>query len=201
VKFDRLLHNFRAQMSIFGQIRMKTAEFTPDLGITAELRRQGMAVNHKRVSRIMCEDSLVGSTKREQWFADSTDPQDQEIYVNLANRLNLTGPNQVWVADITFIRLRHEFVYLAAVLDKFSRKVVGWNLARTLTARLPLAALERWLLRREGREAAWFTTQIVAPSMRTLATCAYCEIMERYLVLAGRGVPAIMDTANGSFGH
>jgi transposase InsO family protein len=142
VKFDRLLHNFRAQISIFGHIRMKTAEFTPDLGITAELRRQGMAVNHKRVSRIMREDSLVGSTKREQWFADSTDPQDQEIYVNLANRLNLTGPNQVWVADITFIRLRHEFVYLAAVLDKFSRKVVGWNLARTLTARLPLAALE-----------------------------------------------------------
>ena len=109
--------------------------------ITAELRRQGMAVNHKRVARLMREDNLVGT---ELQLSDNLNGQrdHSEIYVNLANRLKLTGPNQVWVADITFVRLKREFIYLAVVLDKFSRKVVGWNLDRTLTARLPLAALD-----------------------------------------------------------
>ena len=116
--------------------------------ITAELRRQGMPVNHKRVARLMREDNFVG-TELHQRLGDLPDPGDRgEIYINLANRLKLTGPNQVWVADITFVRLKHEFVYLAVVLDKFSRRVVGWNLARTLTARLPLGALEMAL---EGR--------------------------------------------------
>jgi transposase InsO family protein len=116
--------------------------------ITAELRRQGMPVNHKRVARLMREDNFVGTELRQR-LGDLPDPGDRgEIYINLANRLKLTGPNQVWVADITFVRLKHEFVYLAVVLDKFSRRVVGWNLARTLTARLPLGALEMAL---EGR--------------------------------------------------
>ena len=110
--------------------------------ITAELRRQGMAVNHKRVARLMREDNLVG-TELQLSLDNLTGQRDHgEIYVNLANRLKLTGPNQVWVADITFVRLKREFVYLAVVLDKFSRKVVGWNLDRTLTARLALVALE-----------------------------------------------------------
>jgi len=96
----------------------------------------------------MREDNLVG-TELQHCRRELTEPGDHgEIYVNLANRLKLTGPNQVWVADITFGRLKCEFVYLAVVLDKFSRKVVGWNLARTLTARLPLGALEMAL---EGR--------------------------------------------------
>jgi transposase InsO family protein len=96
----------------------------------------------------MREDNLVG-TELQQCPGDLTERGDNgEIYINLANRLKLIGPNQVWVADITFVRLKLEFVYLAVVLDKFSRKVVGWNLARTLTARLPLAALEMAL---EGR--------------------------------------------------
>jgi putative transposase len=116
--------------------------------ITAELRRQGMPVNHKRVARLLREDNLV-SSELQRYDGNSADPQGQgEIYVNLANRLKLTGPNQVWVADITFIRLKREFVYLAVVLDKFSRRVVGWNVDRTLTARLPLVALEMAL---EGR--------------------------------------------------
>lgn len=110
--------------------------------ITAELRSQGMLVSHKRVARLMREDNLVGIEAR-QYRSDLIKQRDcGEISVNLANRLKLTGPNQVWVADITFVRLKREFVYLAVVLDKFSRRVVGWNLDRTLTARLPLAALE-----------------------------------------------------------
>jgi putative transposase len=116
--------------------------------ITAELRHQGMPVNHKRVARLMREDNLVGTDLRHCRDELRGTADHGEIYVNLANRLKLTGPNQVWVADITFVRLKHEFVYLAVVLDKFSRRVVGWNLARTLTARLPLGALEMAL---EGR--------------------------------------------------
>jgi putative transposase len=112
--------------------------------MTAELRRRGMLVNHKRVSRLMREDTLVGIELESSLV--TTDAQERcEIYVNLANRLKLTGVNQLWVADITFVRLKREFVYLAVVLDRFSRKVVGWNLDRTLTARLPLVALERAL--------------------------------------------------------
>ncbi len=112
--------------------------------MTAELRRRGMLVNHKRVARLMREDSLVGIELESSRV--STDAQEHgEIYVNLANRLKLTGVNQLWVADITFVRLKREFVYLAVVLDRFSRKVVGWNLDRTLTGRLSLVALEKAL--------------------------------------------------------
>jgi len=112
--------------------------------ITAELRRRGMLVNHKRVARLMREDSLVGTELGSSRI--SIDAQEHgEIYVNLANRIMLTGVNQLWVADITFVRLKREFVYLAIVLDRFSRRVVGWNLDRTLTGRLPLVALEQAL--------------------------------------------------------
>src|SRR5207253_5403472 len=68
---------------------------------------------------------------------------------NLASRLKLTGINQLWVADITYIRLKTEFVYLAVILDGFSRKVVGWALERTLATRLPKAALERAIAERQ----------------------------------------------------
>jgi putative transposase len=111
--------------------------------MTAELRRRGMLVNHKRAARLMSEDNLIG-TKLESSISPDARGHG-EIYLNLANRMTVTGTNQVWVADITFVRLKWEFVYLAVVLDRFSRKVVGWNLDRTLTARLPLAALERAL--------------------------------------------------------
>ena len=109
--------------------------------ISAELRRRGMLVNHKRVVRIMREDNLLAVQPRT--FVVTTDSDHQfEVYLNLASRMKLTGINQLWVADITYIRLQQEFVYLAVVLDAFSRKVVGWALDRTLAARLPIAALE-----------------------------------------------------------
>jgi hypothetical protein len=74
-----------------------------------------------------------------------------EVYLNLARRMKLTGMDQLWVADITYIRLRAEFVYLAVILDGFSRKVVGWALERTLTSRLAIAALEQAIARRQPR--------------------------------------------------
>jgi putative transposase len=110
--------------------------------ISAELRRRGMLVNHKRVLRIIREDNLLAVQPRA--FVVTTDSDHElEVYLNLASRMKLTGMNQLWVADITYIRLKKEFVYLAVILDAFSRKVVGWALDRTLASRLPIAALDQ----------------------------------------------------------
>jgi transposase InsO family protein len=95
--------------------------------ISAELRRRGMHVNHKRVLRIIREDNLLAVPPRA--FVVTTDSDHGfEVYLNLASRMKLTGINQLWVADITYIRLKKEFVYLAVILDAFSRRVVGWAL-------------------------------------------------------------------------
>jgi putative transposase len=116
--------------------------------ISAELRRRGMLVNHKRVLRIIREDNLLAVQPRA--FVVTTDSDHEfEVYLNLASRMKLTGMNQLWIADITYIRLKKEFVYLAVVLDAFSRKVVGWALDRTLAARLPIAALEQAIAQRQ----------------------------------------------------
>jgi putative transposase len=109
--------------------------------VTVELRRCGMLVNHKRVARIMREDDLLAVQPKR--FVTTTDSNHRlEIYLNLARRMTLTGIDQLWVADITYIRLQAEFVYLALILDAFSRKVVGWKLDRTLASRLATGALE-----------------------------------------------------------
>lgn len=116
--------------------------------ITAELRRRGMQVNHKRVVRIMREDNLLALQPK--CFRVTTNSNHKlEIYLNLAARIKLTGINQLWVADITYIRLKAEFVYLAVVLDGFSRKVVGWALDRTLAVWLTIGALQQAIERRQ----------------------------------------------------
>jgi putative transposase len=107
--------------------------------ITAELHRRGMPVNHKRVARIMREDNLLGM-QPERFVVTTNSNHKLEVYLNLASRMKLTGINQLWVADITYIRLKAEFVYLAVILDGFSRKVVGWALDRTLAIRLTMRA-------------------------------------------------------------
>ena len=107
-----------------------------------------MLVNHKRVLRIIREDNLLAVQPRA--FVVTTDSDHEfEVYLNLASRMKLTGINQLWVADITYIRLHSEFVYLAVILDAYSRKVVGWELDRTLAARLPIAALEKAIAERQ----------------------------------------------------
>ena len=116
--------------------------------VGAELGRRGMRVNHKRVLRLMREDNLLG-VQPAAFVATTDSDHDQQVYLNLASRMKLTSINQLWVADITYIRLRQEFVYLAVVLDVFSRKVVGWALDRTLAARLPLLALQRAITLRQ----------------------------------------------------
>ncbi|HKD04546.1 MAG TPA: IS3 family transposase [Bryobacteraceae bacterium] len=116
--------------------------------VSKELRRRGMLVNHKRVLRLMREDHLLAVQPRA--FVVTTDSaHDFEVYLNLASRMKLTGVNQLWVADITYIRLHREWVFLAVILDSFSRKVVGWELDRTLAARLPMTALEKAIAERK----------------------------------------------------
>lgn len=108
--------------------------------VTAELRRRGWKVNHKRVRRIMREDNLL--CLRHRKFVLTTDSNHSlPVYPNLAGEMVLTGIDQLWVADITYIRLETEFVYLAVVLDRYSRRVIGWELDRTLEDDLSLAAL------------------------------------------------------------
>ena len=115
--------------------------------ITAELRRRGWVVNPKRVHRIMREDNLLCLRRRK--FIVTTDSRHGfRVYPNLAGEMKPTHVNQLWIADITYIRLETEFVYLAIVLDAFSRRVIGWALDRTLEAKLAVAALEMALSRR-----------------------------------------------------
>ena len=115
--------------------------------ITEELRRRGWRVNAKRVYRLMREDNLLCARKRK--FVVTTDSNHgRKVYPNLARDMILTGTDQLWRADITYIRLRDEFVFLAVILDAFSRRVIGWALDRTLEDELPLAALRMALSRR-----------------------------------------------------
>jgi len=108
--------------------------------ITAELRRQGWPVNPKRVYRLMREDNLL--CVRKPNFVVTTDSNHgRRIYPNRARDLVLTDMNQLWIADLTYIRLAEEFVFLAAILDAFSRRVIGWALDRRLDDELTLTAL------------------------------------------------------------
>lgn len=112
--------------------------------ISHALRAEGLVVNRKRVQRLMREDNLLVLRKRR--YAVTTDSRHTyAIYRNLAEQFTPTAANQLWVADITYIRLREGFVYLAVILDAWSRRVVGWELGETLTAALTVVALERAL--------------------------------------------------------
>lgn len=116
--------------------------------ITAELRRADWVVNRKRVLRIMQDDNLV--CLRGRSYVRTTDSNHKlPVYPNLARDLKVSGLNQLWVADITYIRLQYEFVYLSVILDAHSRRVIGWALGRTLEAELAVDALKMAI--RRGR--------------------------------------------------
>jgi len=108
--------------------------------VTAELRRRGWTVNPKRVYRLLREDNLLCVRKRK--FVATTDSNHgRKVYPNLAAGMVLTGVGQLWRADITYIRLRDEFVFLAVILDAFSRRAIGWALDRHMEDELTLTAL------------------------------------------------------------
>ena len=116
--------------------------------MTRELQHRGWAVNHKRVLRMMREDNLLCVRRRA--FVVTTDSRHHlPVHPNLTRGWKPSAINQLWVADITYIRLRTEFVYLAVVLDAFSRRVIGWALGRRLDAELAVSALQMALLERK----------------------------------------------------
>jgi putative transposase len=137
------------EMELRDQIQ-KIALESPSYGyrrITAELQRRNFDVNHKRVLRLMREDNLL--CVRRRVFVTTTDSRHGlPVYPNLARDMEPTAVNQLWVADITYIRLCEEFVYLSVVLDAYSRRVIGWALGRTLEAELALSALRMALVSR-----------------------------------------------------
>jgi putative transposase len=110
--------------------------------VTRELSRQGIVINHKRVLRLMREDNLLCLRTR-PFVPMTTDSRHEwSIVPNLARGMVLTGLDQLWVADITYVRLLEEFAFLAVLLDAFSRRVIGWALEKHLRVSLVLTALE-----------------------------------------------------------
>jgi transposase InsO family protein len=116
--------------------------------VTRELERRGQIANHKRVLRIMRDKSWLCRLQRRSRRTTLSD-HGLPVFPNLLKEAVITGLNQAWVADITYIRLPAEFVYLAAILDAHSRKVVGWHLSRRLDVSLSLTALECALAKRQ----------------------------------------------------
>lgn len=117
--------------------------------IAALLRREGWPVNKKRVVRVMRADNLLCLRTRAFAPATTDSRHGWRIYPNLSRHLRPTATNQLWVADITYVRLAEAFVYLAVVLDAFSRRVIGWAIENHLRAGLALAALDRALASRD----------------------------------------------------
>lgn len=116
--------------------------------VTAELRRTGYLVNKKRVQRIMQEHRLTVKRRRRYVVTTQSD-HDGPIFPNLAKDLVLDGPDQLWVGDITYIRIADGFVYLAVLLDAWSRRVVGYAIGRRIDTRLTLAALQAAIAARQ----------------------------------------------------
>jgi transposase InsO family protein len=150
--------------------------------VTAQLRREGLAVNRKKVLRLMRADNLLAlQSKRYVLTTDSN--HNIPVYPNLLPHLKLDGLDQIWQSDITYIRLRERFVYLAVVLDAFSRRVVGWRLGPTLEAELAVGALRQALeARRPAPGLVHHSDQGVQYASR-----AYVELLE------GRGAVISMS--------
>jgi transposase InsO family protein len=155
--------------------------------VAALLREQGRNENRKRVLRLMREDNLLALKKRRFVFTtDSLHPF--AVYRNLAAEFTPQRINQLWVADITYLRLQETFVYLAVVLDAYSRRVVGWEVEERMGAELPLKALNRALAEREIEPG------IIHHSDRGVQYCSqrYMERLEECgfrISMSGRGRP------------
>jgi transposase InsO family protein len=113
--------------------------------VTASLRRQGMVVNAKKILRLMREDNLLAQRKTPFLKPPAQRPTGVLVVPNLVRGLVPSAPDQIWVADITYVHLAKTFAYLAVILDAFSRKAVGWAFENTLDASLAIAALEKAL--------------------------------------------------------
>jgi len=143
--------------------------------VSKELRRRGYVVNHKRVLGLMRKDNLL-CVRKKHWMSTTNSRHAFPVYPNLAREIRPSAPDQLWLADITYIRLRHEFVYLAVVLDAFSRRLIGWALERYLDTRLTTGALRMALADRTVMPG------LVHHSDRGLqyASEEYVDILDKY---------------------
>jgi putative transposase len=136
----RALQELRHDFAGYGYRRM-----------TKALQRKGWKINHKRVERVMRQAGL--NCRRKPRYVHTTDSHHGEpVSTNLITDLVIETPNQCWVADLTFVRLPEGFAYLACLVDAYSRKCIGWSLARRMDSNLPLQALEMALARRQIAE-------------------------------------------------
>jgi len=149
--------------------------------ITFQLQQQGLIVNHKRVLRLMRQDNLLCQRRRAFVPATTDSKHGWPVVPNLARGMQLSGLDQLWVADITYIRLQEEFVYLAVILDAFSRRVVGWSLRDHLQARLAVDALRMAI---EARRPA--PDSLIHHSDRGVqyACSDYTELLATYKIAA-----------------
>jgi len=141
--------SIQAEMGIRDELQKIAIEF-PRYGyrrMTIELNNRGFHVNHKRVLRMMREDNLL-CVKRHFKPLTTNSNHEYRVYPNLIKNLTIVRPDQVWASDITYIQLTDEFVYLAVMLDLFTRKCIGWQLGRHIDTQLTLSALKQALKQR-----------------------------------------------------
>ncbi len=155
--------------------------------VTAQLHRDGWDVNHKRVLRVMRQESLLCQLRR-RWVPTTDSVQGLRVYPHLLKDLRLEGLDRAWVADITDIRLPESFAYLAAVLDAFSRKVIGWCLSRSLEAGIALTALERALKARLP-EAGWIHHSDQGVQYACRDYVEHLEAADARISMAAKGCP------------
>ena len=116
--------------------------------VRAELQHRGLIVNHKKIRRLMREHDLQ-PRRRRRYVATTDSDHDHPIYPNRAKDLTIDGPNQLWVADITYVAIREGFAYVAVILDAWSRRAIGYAISRSIDVRLTMAALTAAIERRK----------------------------------------------------
>ncbi len=184
----------RTEGSVAEELRREVTEIATEMPcygyrrvVEEVARRHATRVNHKRVRRVMREEHLV--CRRPKRFRATTDSRHGfTVYPNLAGEMKLTNINQLWVADITYVRLPKGFCYLAAILDAFSRRVIGWSLESYLDAQLSVAALRMALSTRI------ITSELVHHSDRGVQyACAdYTDLLKEHgiqISMSRRGNP------------
>jgi transposase InsO family protein len=119
--------------------------------VTEQLKREGWRINHKKVHRIMREQGWLCRLRKKKWVCTTDSNHKLPVYPNLAKELSVTGINQLWVADITYIHILAGFIYLAVILDVFSRKAIGYGISRRIDTRLTLSALRMAIADRNPR--------------------------------------------------
>jgi putative transposase len=155
--------------------------------VTKALQRDGWEVNHKRVLRVMRQEALLCVLKR-AFVSTTNSAHEYATYPNLLGGVELSGIDQAWVADITSIRLPTTFVYLACILDAYSRRCIGWQLSRTIDTQLTLAALEQALSRRRPGAGLIHHSDRGVQDARS-AYVARLEQAEVTISMSGKGNP------------